>query len=102
MVVVLRDGTPPVLFPSDIREPHLLRFLRWRRLRPGPGRRGPLLGRGDFPSRVACRNRDIMSRVPLGPGSYSRIFVVQKPRPVLDLSSLNKFIILTPFKMEPL
>ena len=51
MVVVLRDGTPPVLFPSDIREPHLLRFLRRRRLRPGPGRRGPLHGRVLFSSR---------------------------------------------------
>ena len=38
------------------------------------------------------------------PGFYSRIFGVQKPnlewRPVIDLSALNRYIILTPFKME--
>ena len=38
------------------------------------------------------------------PGFYSRIFVVQKAnlkwRPVIDLSSLNKFIRQTPFRME--
>ena len=39
-----------------------------------------------------------------GPGFYSRLFLVEKAtggwRPVIDLSPLNRFIRLTPFKME--
>ena len=39
-----------------------------------------------------------------GPGFYSRLFLVEKAsggwRPVIDLSHLNKFVQLTPFKME--
>ena len=39
-----------------------------------------------------------------GPGFYSRLFVVEKAtgswRPVIDLSHLNDFVQLTPFKME--
>ena len=42
---------------------------------------------------------------PSSPGFYSRLFVVQKAsgswRPVIDLSSLNGFVQLTPFRMEP-
>ena len=42
--------------------------------------------------------------VPSSPGFYSRLFVVQKAsgswRPVIDLSSLNGFVQLTPFRME--
>ena len=41
---------------------------------------------------------------PPGPGFYNRIFVVQKAngkwRPVIDLSTLNRFVTLTPFRME--
>ena len=40
----------------------------------------------------------------LGPGFYSRFFLVEKAsggwRPVIDLSHLNEFVLLTPFKME--
>ena len=40
----------------------------------------------------------------LGPGFYSRLFLVEKAtggwRPVIDLSHLNDFVQLTPFKME--
>ena len=40
----------------------------------------------------------------LGPGFYSRLFLVEKAsgswRPVIDLSHLNEFVQLTPFKME--
>ena len=39
-----------------------------------------------------------------GPGFYSRLFLVEKAsggwRPVIDLSQLNEFVQLTPFKME--
>ena len=39
-----------------------------------------------------------------GPGFYSRLFLVEKAsggwRPVIDLSHLNEFVQLTPFKME--
>ena len=39
-----------------------------------------------------------------GPGFYSRLFLVEKEtggwRPVIDLSHLNDFVQLTPFKME--
>ena len=39
-----------------------------------------------------------------GPGFYSRLFLVEKAtggwRPVIDLSHLNDFVQLTPFKME--
>ena len=39
-----------------------------------------------------------------GPGFYSRLFLVEKVtggwRPVIDLSHLNEFVLLTPFKME--
>ena len=39
-----------------------------------------------------------------GPGFYSRLFLVEKVsgiwRPVIDLSHLNEFVQLTPFKME--
>ena len=39
-----------------------------------------------------------------GPGFYSRLFLVEKVtggwRPVIDLSHLNGFVRLTPFKME--
>ena len=39
-----------------------------------------------------------------GPGFYSRLFLVKKAsggwRPVIDLSHLNEFAQLTPFKME--
>ena len=39
-----------------------------------------------------------------GPGFYSRLFLVEKAsggwRPVIDLSRLNEFVHLTPFKME--
>ena len=44
--------------------------------------------------------------LPLSPGFYARIFVVPKGdlgvewRPIIDLSSLNKFVSQTPFKME--
>ena len=38
------------------------------------------------------------------PGFYSRLFLVEKAsggwRPVIDLSHLNEFVQLTPFKME--
>ena len=41
---------------------------------------------------------------PSSPGFYSRLFVVQKAsgswRPVIDMSSLNGFIQLTPFRLE--
>ena len=44
-----------------------------------------------------------IARVP-GPGFYSRLFLVEKAtggwRPVIDLSHLNDFVQLTPFKME--
>ena len=40
----------------------------------------------------------------LGPGFYSRLFLVEKAtggwRPVIDLSPLNGFVRQTPFKME--
>ena len=40
----------------------------------------------------------------LGPGFYSRLFLVEKAsggwRPMIDLSHLNEFVQLTPFKME--
>ena len=40
----------------------------------------------------------------LGPGFYSRLFLVEKAtggwRPMIDLSHLNDFVQLTPFKME--
>ena len=94
--------------PSAIRESRLLRVLSLES--PfGQALDAEVLSMVEETSRVATLLSQIatsVSRAPLGPGFYSRIFVVQKPglkwRPVLDLSSLNKFIILTPFKMEPL
>ena len=44
--------------------------------------------------------------LPLSPGYYARIFVVPKGdrgeewRPIIDLSRLNRYVLLTPFKME--
>ena len=55
-------------------------------------------GRGD-----ACQRSLEIARDP-GPGFYSRLFLVEKAtggwRPVIDLSHLNDFVQLTPFKME--
>ena len=55
-------------------------------------------GRGD-----ACQ-RSLRNRRDPGPGFYSRLFLVEKAtggwRPVIDLSHLNDFVQLTPFKME--
>ena len=48
--------------------------------------------------------RSLRNRRDPGPGFYSRLFLVEKAtggwRPVIDLSHLNDFVQLTPFKME--
>ena len=56
---------------------------------------------GEIEALIAKRAVEI---APSSPGFYSRLFVIQKAsgswRPVIDLSSLNGFVQLTPFRME--
>ena len=53
---------------------------------------------------LAMLNKNALQLAPTDPGFYSQIFVVQKPnskwRPIIDLSILNKYLSLTPFRME--
>ena len=65
-----------------------------------------VLGRLSSGSGLAARGRGDACQRSLGnrPGFYSRLFLVEKAsggwRPVIDLSHLNDFVQLTPFKME--
>ena len=49
-------------------------------------------------------NKSAIELAPNNPGFFSRLFVVPKAsggwRPVIDLSTLNKYVICNPFKME--
>ena len=53
---------------------------------------------------IALQNKGAVELAPPTPGFYSRMFVVMKApgawRPIIDLSTLNKFIDFQSFKME--
>ena len=98
MVTVLRDGyrvpfkdSPPTLARTPVSFPTY---------RAGSPRAQALLQ--EVEAMLAKRALEI-ARDP-GPGFYSRLFLVEKAtggwRPVIDLSHLNDFVQLTPFKME--
>ena len=98
VVTVLRDGyrvpfkdSPPPLSPTPVSFPTY---------RAGSPRAQAL--RQEVEAMLAKGALEI-ARDP-GPGFYSRLFLVEKAtggwRPVIDLSHLNDFIQLTPFKME--
>ena len=98
MVTVLRDGyrvpfkdSPPPLARTPVSFPTY---------RAGSPRAQAL--RQDVEAMLAKGALEI-ARDP-GPGFYSRLFLVEKAtggwRPVIDLSHLNDFVQLTPFKME--
>ena len=75
-----------------------------------PGIVSDVPGRLSSGSRLAARVEVMLAKGALeiardpGPGFYSRLFLVEKAtggwRPVIDLSHLNDFVQLTPFKME--
>ena len=46
------------------------------------------------------RNKGAIEPAPLTPGFYSRLFLVRKWRPIIDLSSLNVFVHCPSFTME--
>ena len=98
MVTVLRDGyrvpfkdSPPPLARTPVSFPTY---------RAGSPRAQAL--RQEVEAMLATGALEI-ARDP-GPGFYSRLFLVEKAtggwRPVIDLSHLNDFVQLTPFKME--
>ena len=98
MVTVLRDGyrvpfkdSPPTLARTPVSFPTY---------RAGSPRAQAL--RQEVEAMLAKGALEI-ARDP-GPGFYSRLFLVEKAtggwRPVIDLSHLNDFVQLTPFKME--
>ena len=98
MVTVLRDGYR-VLFKDS--PPPLARTpVSFPTYRAGSPRAQAL--RQEVEAMLAKGALEI-ARDP-GPGFYSRLFLVEKAtggwRPVIDLSHLNDFVQLTPFKME--
>ena len=98
VVIVLRDGYR-VLFKDS--PPPLARTpVSFPTYRAGSPRAQAL--RQEVEAMLAKGALEI-ARDP-GPGFYSRLFLVEKAtggwRPVIDLSHLNDFVQLTPFKME--
>ena len=98
MVTVLRDG---YRVPFKDSPPPLARTLvSFPTYRAGSPRAQAL--RQEVEAMLAKGALEI-ARDP-GPGFYSRLFLVEKAtggwRPVIDLSHLNDFVQLTPFKME--